>query len=319
MNNPIKFGSRKGMSILHHNLLVKDKRYGPLAIVSSAASSYLSGCMRGNPPVRRSLSTTSDSRIPSKISNAVGDKTAGRTYPSSLSTKNGEDDISSKPPLTFGDLVSRYGTFVVASYATVWATTGLGCYALIGTLGPDYIISSIRQYGGDFEFLKYYDPSLGNIAMALLVNEMLEPIRLPIFLAFLRPICRRYDAWRMARGYDLNSKTDAAKKPSLMDSVRTYGAFGFMFYSTVWASTGVGLYLSLTAFGPDFALDAIKYIGIDKYIDLTRLDANVGNIALAIVLNELIEPIRLPVVIACLGPARRSFDKYLQRRMLNQK
>jgi len=83
---------------------------------------------------------------------------------------------------------------------------------------------------------------------------------------------------------------------------RDYG-MGFMIYWTgVWMATGAGCYFALEMGGVD-AMDLLAKLDATTGTDLSsKIDPTLGNVAVAIAVNELIEPIRLPFVVLTVKP-----------------
>ena len=73
-----------------------------------------------------------------------------------------------------------YGLSFVVYWTGLWAVTGVATYAGI-VYGEVDVISYIRlfdEYAG-WSLAERIDPRLGDIAVAVAVNEMMEPVRLP--------------------------------------------------------------------------------------------------------------------------------------------
>jgi len=221
-------------------------------------------------------------------------------------------DVEQK--LTFRQLVSQYGSFIVVSYTGVWILTGLTCFVGVNMIGPEAVMNGLTSAGvGNYVDLTKIDPRVGNFAVAMVVNELLEPVRLPLYLSGIRPLCRRYDAWRLKRN-PAGTTAEAPKKNSLSQLMATYGPFGFVFYTSAWAATGVATYLTLSAVGPEAAIDGLKAVGIERFVDISHLDPKVSTLAVSVLINELLEPIRLPVVLATLVPAHKAYQNFKARR-----
>ena len=75
-----------------------------------------------------------------------------------------------------------------------------------------------------------------------------------------------------------------------------------VYWWAVWATTGVGTYLTLDG----GLIDAVRIVdGFDGLAGTQlsgRLDPDLGNVAMAIALNEMLEPIRLPIVVRATQP-----------------
>lgn len=84
--------------------------------------------------------------------------------------------------------------------------------------------------------------------------------------------------------------------------MRDYAFPLFVYYWVTWTSMGVATYLAIDLGG----LDAMQWIErADDYTGwqlVDRIDPQLGKIGLTLVLNELLEPIRLPFVVATLKP-----------------
>jgi hypothetical protein len=84
--------------------------------------------------------------------------------------------------------------------------------------------------------------------------------------------------------------------------MRDYGIPLFVYYWVTWTSTGLLTYAAIEIGG----LDAMQMISnVDNYtgFDLaSKVDPQLGKIGLTLVANEMLEPIRLPFVVATLKP-----------------
>ena len=85
-------------------------------------------------------------------------------------------------------LMRDYAFPLFVYYWAVWCTTGLTVYLAIDFGGFDavHLISQIDDYMG-WSLTDKVDPQLGKIGLALVVNEFLEPIRLPFVVVTLKP------------------------------------------------------------------------------------------------------------------------------------
>ena len=82
--------------------------------------------------------------------------------------------------------------------------------------------------------------------------------------------------------------------------VKKYG-IPFTVYSTVlWASTGFVIYgvIESGLVGGSSAIDVLRFIRLDLIFDIESMSPELGNLALAIALNECLEIVRLPFVVA---------------------
>jgi len=144
------------------------------------------------------------------------------------------------------------------------------------------------------------DPRGGNLMLSVLLNEAAEVVRLPLAIATVPFITRR---WERIRG---PVKQDENKKKKGMAALfKEHGAFFFGYWTFLWISTGIGCYTIIETVGPEAALNGLKYAGVDQLIDMDSINPSYFNVGFAIAVNELIEPIRLPFTLATLTTAKR--------------
>jgi hypothetical protein len=85
--------------------------------------------------------------------------------------------------------------------------------------------------------------------------------------------------------------------------MRDYGFPLFVYYWCVWTTMGVGVYLAIDVGGLD-AMELLARIDHQFGWSLTeKVDPQLGKIGLALMVNEVLEPVRLPFVITTLKPA----------------
>lgn len=92
----------------------------------------------------------------------------------------------------------KLGPAFVVYYTAVWAGTGLTTYAAVKAMGPEHALGLIERLGG-MEYLDIAAKNLGldeestmSMGVAFVVNELIEPIRLPIALAVFLPVYNRF-------------------------------------------------------------------------------------------------------------------------------
>ena len=93
--------------------------------------------------------------------------------------------------------------------------------------------------------------------------------------------------------------------------VRDYGLPFMAYYWVVWACTFGAVYVSIDIFGVD-AMAILENIDVRMGWSLAdKVDPTVGNVGLAVVANEFLEPIRLPFVVFTVKPVvDRISDNY---------
>jgi hypothetical protein len=85
--------------------------------------------------------------------------------------------------------------------------------------------------------------------------------------------------------------------------MRDYGFPLFVYYWCVWSVMGVSVYLAIDVGGLD-AMELLSRLDHQFGWSLTeKVDPQMGKIGLALLVNEVMEPIRLPFVITTLKPA----------------
>jgi len=89
----------------------------------------------------------------------------------------------------FKALARDYGIGFVIWYWNVWAFTGICTYAAIelGNVDVIALIQKLDVWTG-YNISKNVDPTIGAIGLTLFVNELLEPIRLPIVVMTTKPV-----------------------------------------------------------------------------------------------------------------------------------
>ena len=85
--------------------------------------------------------------------------------------------------------------------------------------------------------------------------------------------------------------------------MRDYGFPLFVYYWCTWTVMGAGVYLAIDVGGLD-AMELLARIDHQFGWSLTeKVDPQLGKIGLALMVNEVLEPVRLPFVITTLKPA----------------
>jgi len=95
----------------------------------------------------------------------------------------------------FKALARDYGIGFMVWYWTIWSTTAALTYATIKVGGVDAIVllAKLDGYTG-YDISSKVDPALGTVALSLAVNELLEPLRLPIVVLTTKPIVNYFYA-----------------------------------------------------------------------------------------------------------------------------
>tara|TARA_B100000686_G_scaffold344391_1_gene426927 strand:+ start:284 stop:592 length:309 start_codon:yes stop_codon:yes gene_type:complete len=83
-------------------------------------------------------------------------------------------------------------------------------------------------------------------------------------------------------------------------TIKEYGIFFFIYWTAIWACSGVIIFLLLEygLIGGADAISFLKWIRLDSIISLDSIDPTVGNIAVAIAINECLEIVRFPFAVS---------------------
>jgi Protein of unknown function (DUF1279) len=89
-------------------------------------------------------------------------------------------------------LARDYGMPLVAWYWAVWVSTGIVCYGAIILFDVDvlFLLQQMDARTG-WDLANQINPEYGKIGMALVANEFIEPIRLPIVIVTVKPVMDR--------------------------------------------------------------------------------------------------------------------------------
>lgn len=89
----------------------------------------------------------------------------------------------------YKNLARDYGFPLVAWYWSIWGLTAVGCYAAIELFGVDAmtIIANVDARTG-WDLVSKIDPNLGKLGLVLVVNELIEPLRLPVVIVTVKPV-----------------------------------------------------------------------------------------------------------------------------------
>lgn len=94
---------------------------------------------------------------------------------------------------------------------------------------------------------------------------------------------------------------------------RDYGIGFMVWYWTIWSSTALLTYGSITLGGVDVISLLHKVDGYTGLEIASKVDPQLGTIALTIAANELLEPVRLPIVVLTTKPVVNFFSNTSQR------
>ena len=89
-------------------------------------------------------------------------------------------------------LARDYGMPLVAWYWACWTSTALLCYGAITVFNVDTValLAQIDAKTG-WALVDKIDPRWGKIGMAIVINEVIEPLRLPLVILTVKPVMDR--------------------------------------------------------------------------------------------------------------------------------
>lgn len=90
-------------------------------------------------------------------------------------------------------LARDYGMPLLVWYWAAWTSTFALCYGCIelGNVDAMALIAQMDAKLG-WDMASKVDPEMGKIGMALLLNELVEPIRLPIVIVTVKPVMDKF-------------------------------------------------------------------------------------------------------------------------------
>jgi len=89
----------------------------------------------------------------------------------------------------FKILARDYGIGFMAWYWTVWFSTAMLTYGAIevGNVDAIALLAKVDNFTG-YEISTKVDPTLGTIGLTVAINELIEPLRLPIVVMTTKPV-----------------------------------------------------------------------------------------------------------------------------------
>jgi len=89
-------------------------------------------------------------------------------------------------------LARDYGMPLVAWYWACWTGTAILCYGAITLFHVDTValLAQVDAKTG-WSLVERVDPEMGKIGMTILVNELIEPLRLPVVIVTCKPVVDR--------------------------------------------------------------------------------------------------------------------------------
>lgn len=205
------------------------------------------------------------------------------------------------------ELVKANGVPFLAYYSLAWISTGALAYGGISLAGPDATFNALHYIGVDrfVDLSSAMSPQTGNMMSALLVNEILEPVRLPLVLFAVSK--------HKPKPRQQNPNFFVKQWYALADTAKTYGKFFLVYYTGVWIFTGIVSVATIEYLGAD----AVLGLGKDYLpaIDTSRFNPRFVNIGVGLAINEMIEPVRFPLGVLSVKPAYGLYQRWLASRI----
>ena len=90
-------------------------------------------------------------------------------------------------------LLADYGLPMMAWYAAVWMSSGVLVFGAltVGGLDAMAVLAKADAYTG-LDWSSRVDPALGMLGITVVLNEMLEPVRLPFVVFTVKPVMDRF-------------------------------------------------------------------------------------------------------------------------------
>lgn len=179
----------------------------------------------------------------------------------------------------------------------------------LGERSPKFVVDGVATYAPSSTSVltltrRHYSPPLSK------EEEEKEKARVASLSPFqkemeLRELDRKLAKLHMLRG--INSGDLYTLRGKLKHLARDYGVGFMVWYWTVWCSMAMLTYGAIEVGG----IDAIAILAkADTWIGTeisTKVDPTLGTIGLTIAVNELLEPVRLPIVVFTTKPVVHFF------------
>jgi hypothetical protein len=86
-----------------------------------------------------------------------------------------------------------YGMLLMGYYFCCWSLTGASIYAAMTVLDADgTALLQWVDFKMNWDLTSKIDPSFGKIGIALAINELAEPARLPFVIVTVKPVAERF-------------------------------------------------------------------------------------------------------------------------------
>lgn len=93
----------------------------------------------------------------------------------------------------YKNLARNYGVPLAVWYWTVWSATAVLCFGAVTVGGVDVmsLVDRVDGYTG-WDLASKVDPTYGKIGLVIVLNELIEPVRLPVVVFTVKPMMETF-------------------------------------------------------------------------------------------------------------------------------
>mmetsp|Transcript_24904 Transcript_24904/g.31355 ORF Transcript_24904/g.31355 Transcript_24904/m.31355 type:complete len:189 (+) Transcript_24904:145-711(+) len=152
--------------------------------ITTSSSRTVSPCLSSQYNYYSSLSKDEDEKEKERVS-----LLSSKQKFKGLQGSNKFGELHTTQGKTMKDLARDYGLAFAAIWTGVWCFTGVLTYGAIEVGGVDAValVAKVDNLTG-YDFSSKIDPTYGKIGVAVVLNELLEPLRLPLVVFITKPI-----------------------------------------------------------------------------------------------------------------------------------
>lgn len=193
-------------------------------------------------------------------------------------------------------MFKKYGPVFLIYWNGVWLLSGLSIYGALelGNVDPLPLARAIHL--DSLIDLDKIGPAHGNVAVAIVLNEVAELVRFPFVLATVPKVTAWWDAHKPSY-FRPAPRADGSAPPSWADLVKLHGPVFIVWWGSLWALGAGGLFLGFEYHFFGAGVDAMSLArewGVDQVVDLSGLPPRLGNVGVAVAFNEVLEVVRFP-------------------------
>ncbi|KAF0685996.1 Aste57867_22199 [Aphanomyces stellatus] len=140
-------------------------------------------------------------------------------------------------------------------------------------------------------------------------RRVVVPFAVPHSHAFSTTRERELEAENAKLKKDIEALQKKVDKKGFVSMIKENGLPFVGWWITLYGGSFVGIYIALEQglIGGGDAIQIVKSLGLGNYVDIDSINPTHGNIAVALLINELLESVRLPLCIATTPMIKRAF------------